>query len=316
MKLSSGLSALVLCMAITGPAYARNVCVANYANDFRIVRSDEEQRILSAMPPDLRKVTEMRIEDGFMGRGWASPFGRARYDDMLFTLDFLDDALGQNFTPVLRAAVVEQFTSPVMLDKTVEPIARLIKADPDRFFALLERHVGAYKYWEQFSLCAPHSPYAFYEELYATIFYENQTGTASDVSAEYRAARSKLPMRNLGGEILLIRRSYLPDGEEPKLRFTAPPCDAGRDLRIMEFTYDIGSQSWLRTEPVTPTGTWYERGFEDPKVQDRRGWMANNPAEFSLVQSNLAELFVDRQAELGLPVEFPENLDLDCEADR
>ena len=312
MKLSSGLLALVLCLGITDSAFARNACVANYANDFRIVRSDEEQRLLSAMPPDLREVTRLQIEDGFTGRGWASPFGRARYDDMLFTLDFLDNALGQNLTPVLRAAVVEQFTSPVMLGKTVEPIGRLIKAHPDRFIGLLEHHVGAHKYWEQFSLCPSHSPYVFYDELHAIVFHEKHPGAYSDMNAAYRAARSLIPMRNLGGEILIIRRSYLPDPQEPRIRFTAPPCGSDGEPRSIELGYDMESRTWSRVEPLTPTGTWYMRGFEDPKIQDRRGPVANNPAEFSLVQNDLAKRFIDRQAELGLPIDFPKDPDLDC----
>ncbi|MEX0349698.1 MAG: hypothetical protein AB3N15_09780 [Paracoccaceae bacterium] len=293
-------------------AAANTACIANYTTDGRVIRSDKEDRLLSALSPDLREVVDLRIKDGFRERGWRSPFGQARYDDMLYMIDFLEKALGPGLTPVHRDAVVAQFTSPVRLRETVEPLSRLIQSDPDRFEALLHHHVGGHKYWQQFSLCAFHSPYAFYNGLHYDTFFESSTGTYADVQAAYLKARSDIPMRNLDGKVLILRRSYLPDKKEPRIRFAAPPCGTDQEPRNMEFKYDVESQAWVRTEPYLPVGTWYLLGFEDPISQGSLGPAANTPREFSEIQNSLAQRFEELQKGVGLPVEFPSDLNLDC----
>ncbi len=117
---------LFLCMIPHHPASAQTSCIANYSTGGKITRSPAEQKLLSSLPDDLREIIELRIADGFRPRGWASPFAQALYDDLIYTLAYLNDTLGDSFTNVIRYVVVDQFTSPVGI-ANLFPVEHLIR---------------------------------------------------------------------------------------------------------------------------------------------------------------------------------------------
>ncbi len=310
--------AFIALAALTAPqtVQAQHACIANYSTDGRVVRSAQEDEVLGNLSDTLADILRTQIEDALNGTAWRAPFAQARYDDMLFTLSFLDLELGPTFTPQMQAAVVAQFMSPVVLHETMEPIKELLLGDPPRFEALLERHVGAYMYWQQFSLCSVNSPYSFFQGIFERVAIEASASSANDDYRFIRERLSAVPKRNLGGQDLIIRQSYLPDQTRPLIRFALPPCGTDNEVRNIVFEYDLDGEVWVGIEPPLPVRTWYQRGFSDwdevDMDMDRRGFQPTNPKQYAEAQSELIARFEELQVLIGMPIEFPRNLDLDC----
>lgn len=304
------------CMSTSNPVYAGHTdCIANYVTELTLTRSiEDERRLLGDLSSDLQEVLASRISGGFDPRGWSSPFAQARYDDLLYTLDYLIGELGSDFFPALRFAVVDQFASPLTHRNALEPLRELILSKPDRFVPLFRRHLGGFKYWQRFGLCASNSPYTVYVQWYASAFFQIHSDPSINVRVAWHDERTGVPMRYLGNQRPIIRRSYLPDVREPRIRFAAPPCGADQEPRNVEFKYDAEADMWVRTEPYLPIGTWYARGFEDPISQGGFDFAANTPEEFAAIQDKLVKQFEELQIDVGLPVNFPTDMNLDCEA--
>lgn len=311
-----GLTAIAI-IALTTPqsVQAQHTCIANYSTDGIVVRSAKEDEILGNLSDTLADILRTQIEDALNGRAWRAPFAQSRYDDMLFTLTFLDRELGKAFTPQMRAAVVAQFISPVGLQETMEPIKELLLSDPPRFEPLIERHVGAYMYWQQFSLCSFNSPYSFYKGIFERVALETSDSPLSS-QATIRERLAAVPKRNLGGHNLVIRQSYLPDNTKPRIRFALPPCGMDEEIRNVVFEYDLDAEEWIRVAPFLPVGTWYQRGFSDWEEidmnRDRDRFQPTNPRQYAEAQSELVARFEENQAVMGVPIEFPKDIDLDC----
>lgn len=133
-----------------------------------------------------------------------------------------------------------------------------------------------------------------------------------DALRAYGEVYSKMPVRKLGSERLIIRMSYLPDPLKPRLRFVAPPCNGEEEVRNLHFSYDVNSHSWQHVEPFIEAPGWYAAGFEDPIVESGRGSVSNTLLEYHIVQEGLRQRFERFQAELGLPVDFPRNPKFEC----
>jgi len=317
MNFAKGLGlAFITLAALTIPqtVYAQHACIANYSTDGRVVRSAREDEAFSNLPDTLADILRTQIEDALNGTAWRAPFAQARYDDMLFTLFFLERELGLTFTPQMRAAVVAQFMSPVGLHETMGPIKELLLGDPPRFKALLERHVGAYMYWQQFGVCSINSPYSFFQGIFERVAIEASDSRPTDGHRIIRERLSTIPKRNLGGQNLIIRQSYLPDQTRPLIRFALPPCGTESEVRNIVFEYDLDGEMWVGIEPPLPVRTWYQRGFSDwdEVDMDRRGFQPTNPKQYEEAQSGLIARFEELQALMGMPIEFPRNLDFNC----
>ena len=314
-----------------GAANAQGACVAFYSTANRPVRSADEAARFVDLSPDLAELFQNQIEDAFNYSVWALPFGQARYDDLLYTLDFLREEFGSEFTPGMHAAVVAQFTSPVVLRETMDPLSELFQLNPERVESLFRYHVGGHKYWQQFGVCAVNSPYSFYNSEMATIVRETTLGRAMrsrslnsidavsrEANRAYPVMRRQIPYRNLGVGALgniIVRRDYLPDREAPRIRYAMTPCGTDHEPRNIEFVYEITTQSWVRTEPSWEIGTWNSRGFSDPYPGGGGRDEISHPKDFAVVQEQMARQFEERQAALGDAIPFPENLDLRCDGD-
>lgn len=62
----------------------------------------------------------------------------------------------------------------------------------------------------------------------------------------------------------------------------------------------------------TLIGTWYSRGFEDPSENGTANNELSDPTQFAEIQDHLAWQFEAKQAELGDPIKFPDELDVQC----
>ena len=321
------LIAALAALALPSAAYARHSCIANYSTDGRIVRSPLEAELIGDLPGGLSGVLQLpgglstilktRIEDALNGRGWRAPFAQARYDDMIFTLATLKAELGAAFTPELRAAIVEQFTSPVELQETMEPLRDILLSDPERFEALLDRHVGALKYWQQFGLCFQNSPYWFYQGILEEALFDPRAATTTEAMRPYKERMGSIPMRNLGGTDLIIRRSYLPDPLAPRIRYVLPPCERSGEPRDVTLEYDAASSEWTRVKPSISYRGWYARGFSDwsdiDLNRDLHDARPTSPPQFEAARAVLAERFLALQIDLELPVALPAEVELACE---
>lgn len=138
-----------------------------------------------------------------------------------------------------------QFMSPVTLHETMEPIKELILGNPPRFEALLERHVGAFMYWQQFSLCPENSPYAFLRTNFERIAVDASNSSSNDDYSILQERLAAVPKRNLGGEDLIIRQSYLPDQKKPLIRFAVPPCGTDIEVQNIVFEFDLDAEVWV-----------------------------------------------------------------------
>lgn len=171
-------------------------------------------------------------------------------------------------------------------------------------------------YWEQFSLCSVNSPYWFFQGIFERVAIEASDSSPNDHYRFIRERLSAVPKRNLGGQNLIIRQSYLPDQTRPLIRFALPPCGTDYEVRNIVFEYDLDGEVWVSIEPPLPVRTWYQRGFSDwgevDMDMDRRGFQPTNPKLYAEAQSELIARFEELQALIGMPVEFPRNLDLDC----
>ncbi len=308
---------------------AQDACVAFYATANRPVRSADEATRFVDLSPDLAELLQNQIEDAFNYSVWSMPFGQARYDDLLYTLDFLREEFGSEFTPGMHAAVVAQFTSPVVLRETMDPLSELFQQSPERVEDLLIHHVGGHKYWKQFGVCATNSPYAFYNSEMATIVRETTlrqamrsrglnsiTAVSREANRAYPAMRKQIPYRNLGVGALgniIVRRDYLPDREAPRIRYAMTPCGTDIEPRNIEFVYEAVTQSWVRTEPSLEIGTWNSRGFSDPYPGQGGREEISHPKDFAVVQEQMVRQFEERQAELGDAIPFPTDLNVSCD---
>jgi len=115
---------------------------------------------------------------------------------------------------------------------------------------------------------------------------------------------------------LIIRQSYLPDQTAPLIRFALPPCGTDSEVRNIVFEYDLDAEVWVGIAPPLPVRTWYQRGFSDwgevDIANDRRGFQPTNPKQYEEAQSELIARFEEIQSLMGVPIEFPRNLDLGC----
>lgn len=312
-----GLASIVVAVLQTPQfAQAQHACIANYSTDGRLVSSAQEEEVLGNLSDTLADILRTQIEDSLNGRAWRAPFAQARYDDMLWTLSFLERELGAAFKPQMQAAVIAQFMSPVSLHETMEPIEELILEDPKRYEALLTRHVGAFRYWQQFGLCIENSPYWFYRGLFQRAALESVGGSSTDFYRILSEAESVVPLRNLGGQNLIVRQSYLPDRTRPLVRFVLPPCGTDSEMRNIAFEYDLDAEVWVDIEAPLAIRSWYVRGFSDwndiDMEADRRGFQPTNPKQYASAQSDLIGRFEELQVLWGRPIEFPKNLDLSC----
>ena len=310
--------AFVALAVLTNPqtVQAQHACIANYSTDGRVIRSAQEDEVLGNLPDTLADILRVQIKDSLNGRAWRAPFAQARYDDMLFTLTFFNRELGSAFTPQMQAAIVANFMSPVGLHETMAPIEQLILSDPSKYDALLERHVGAYMYWQQFSLCSENSPYSFFLYVFDRIAIRASDRSPSVAERFMRQRRAAVPKRNLGGHNLIIRQSYLHDQTRPLIHFALPPCGTDTEVRNLFFAYDLNEEVWVGIEPPLPVPSWYARGFTDWNDIDmadrRRRVQHTNPKQYAVAQSELIARFEEMQVAMGKPVEFPKNLDLNC----
>jgi hypothetical protein len=305
-----------------GIVNAQDACVAFYATANRPVRSADEAERFVDLSPDLAELLQNQIEDAFNYSVWSMPFGQARYDDLLYTLDFLREEFGFEFTPGMHAAVVAQFTSPVVLRETMDPLSELFQQNPERVEDLLIHHVGGHKYWKQFGVCATNSPYSFYENRFGRNYYDAlrdpETGHIPDGHDRYGLVRRQVPYRNLGiGALgnIIVRRDYLPHRDAPRIRHAMTPCGTDNEPRNIEFVYEAATQSWVRTEPYLEIGTWNSRGFSDPHPGQGGREEISHPKEFAVVQEQMIRQFEERQAGLGDAIPFPTDLDVSCDDD-
>lgn len=150
-KIITAFSSLIATVGFLQEALAENACIANYSTDGSMLRSAHEERVIDGFPGALRDVVEQIIEDEFKRGAWSSPFSQARYEDLVYTIDYIEDAIGSELTPALRFAIVQQFSGPISRTKALEPLDEIILGNHDLFEGLLDRHVKAFKFWSQFS---------------------------------------------------------------------------------------------------------------------------------------------------------------------
>ncbi|WP_152618462.1 hypothetical protein [Leisingera sp. ANG-Vp] len=299
--------------ALLAPEAARaSDCIASYRTELRVGTQEQLDHLLGLLddlPSDLSAHLAVQIDDSFLRAFSAQPFAAARFSDLIYTLEFLNKAMGAEFTPQMHAAVVTQFTSPVTMHQMMAPLEKALLNAPERFSDLIDRHVGAHRFWERYGLCASNSPYWFYRKVMETALLDVDAATIHDARRFIRSRNASIPMRKLADENLIVRRTYQPHDTAPRVEYHLPPCSDQLGPRRVAYRYDAAARTWAETAPVYDYHETPNLGFSDWSEIDSshksRFNHSTNPEQYALRQAQLAVLFQDAQRELGLPVKLP-----------